>query len=112
MEIASASMPRMERVKTRRPIALREVRRVLPYSLRTLIALACFGLATAAAQEAAYPSRPIRIVVPAAPGGVTDILAPQLFEPITSSPEQFAEFIRTEAQEWGKVARDAKLKVD
>ena len=40
------------------------------------------------------------------------ILAPQLFEPITSSPEQFAEFIRTEAQKWGKVARDAKLRVD
>jgi tripartite-type tricarboxylate transporter receptor subunit TctC len=40
------------------------------------------------------------------------ILAPQLFEPITSSPEQFAEFVRTEAQKWGKVARDAKLRID
>ena len=40
------------------------------------------------------------------------VLAPQMFEPITSTPEQFAEFIRTEAQKWGKVARDAKLKVD
>jgi len=40
------------------------------------------------------------------------LLAPQLFEPITSSPEQFAGFIRAEAQKWGKVARDAKLRVD
>ena len=40
------------------------------------------------------------------------ILAPQLFEPITSSPEQFAEFVRVEALKWGKVVRDAKVKID
>ena len=40
------------------------------------------------------------------------LLAPQLFEPITSSPEQFAEFIRTEALKWGKVVRDAKVRID
>ena len=40
------------------------------------------------------------------------LLAPQLFEPITSSPEQFAEFIRTEALKWSKVVRDAKVRVD
>ena len=40
------------------------------------------------------------------------ILAPQLFEPITGSPDQFSEFIRTEALKWSKVVRDAKIKVD
>jgi tripartite-type tricarboxylate transporter receptor subunit TctC len=40
------------------------------------------------------------------------LLAPQLFEPITGSPEQFTEFVRNEALKWGKVARDAKLKID
>jgi len=40
------------------------------------------------------------------------ILVPGLLEPITSSPEQFAQFVRVEAQRWGKVARDVKLSID
>ena len=31
----------------------------------------------------------------------------QPFEPIATSPEQFAEFIRADARKWGKVLRDA-----
>jgi tripartite-type tricarboxylate transporter receptor subunit TctC len=39
-------------------------------------------------------------------------LTPQMFEPITSSSEHFAEFLKSETQKWGKVIRDANLKVE
>jgi tripartite-type tricarboxylate transporter receptor subunit TctC len=39
-------------------------------------------------------------------------LAPQMFEPMVSSPEKFAEFLAAESQKWGKVIRDAKLKLE
>lgn len=35
----------------------------------------------------------------------------QLYEPMTSSPEQFSEFIRAETQRWGKVIREQKLSI-
>jgi len=39
-------------------------------------------------------------------------LAPHMFDPLTSSPEQFAEFLKSETRKWGKVIRDANLKAD
>jgi tripartite-type tricarboxylate transporter receptor subunit TctC len=39
-------------------------------------------------------------------------VAPQMFQPMTSSPEEFASFIKSEAQKWSKVIRDANLKVE
>jgi tripartite-type tricarboxylate transporter receptor subunit TctC len=36
-------------------------------------------------------------------------LGPNYFEPITGTPEQFADSIRVEAARWSKVIRDAKL---
>jgi len=39
-------------------------------------------------------------------------LAPNFFEPIKGSPEQFAEFIKKEQAKWSKVIKDAKLSVD
>jgi tripartite-type tricarboxylate transporter receptor subunit TctC len=39
-------------------------------------------------------------------------LDPQMFEPITSSPEEFAEFIRTESKKWSALIRDAKLSIE
>lgn len=39
-------------------------------------------------------------------------LDPQGFEPIVSSPERFSEFTKSEALKWGKVVRDAKVKLD
>jgi tripartite-type tricarboxylate transporter receptor subunit TctC len=34
------------------------------------------------------------------------------FEPMTSTPEQFGEFVKTEIVRWGKVIRDANLSID
>jgi tripartite-type tricarboxylate transporter receptor subunit TctC len=39
-------------------------------------------------------------------------LDPQLFEAITTSPEQFAEFIRAESQKWSKVLREANVRIN
>jgi tripartite-type tricarboxylate transporter receptor subunit TctC len=32
--------------------------------------------------------------------------------PVTSSPEQFSVFIRKEADRWGKVMKEAAIKID
>ncbi len=39
-------------------------------------------------------------------------LEPLLYEVMTSSPEQFGDFINAETTKWAKVIRDANLKVD
>jgi tripartite-type tricarboxylate transporter receptor subunit TctC len=39
-------------------------------------------------------------------------LAPSYFEPITGSPEQFAEYVKREVEKWSKVIRQAKITVD
>ena len=35
----------------------------------------------------------------------------QLYEPMTSSPEEFAQFIKTETQKWAKVIREQNLQI-
>jgi len=39
-------------------------------------------------------------------------LAPQLFEPLTSSPAQFAAFLAAETGKWSKVIRDANVRLE
>ena len=39
-------------------------------------------------------------------------LVPQAFESIAGPPEQFGEYMRAEAQKWGRVARESKVKLD
>jgi tripartite-type tricarboxylate transporter receptor subunit TctC len=39
-------------------------------------------------------------------------IAPQMFQPMTASPEEFTAYIRSEAQKWSKVVRDANLKIE
>ncbi len=41
-----------------------------------------------------------------------NFLAANMFEPMVSSPEQFFAFIKSEAQKWGDVVRNAKVKLD
>ena len=56
--------------------------------IRALFVLGCLVSGLAFAQEGAYPSKTIRIVVPAAPGGVTDILARALAQRYTDAWQQ------------------------
>jgi tripartite-type tricarboxylate transporter receptor subunit TctC len=39
-------------------------------------------------------------------------LAPNYFEPIGGSPEEFAAYVKREAEKWSKVIREAKITVD
>jgi tripartite-type tricarboxylate transporter receptor subunit TctC len=39
-------------------------------------------------------------------------LAPQFFEPLVDTPAELAGFLDAEAKKWGKVIRDAKIKVE
>jgi tripartite-type tricarboxylate transporter receptor subunit TctC len=39
-------------------------------------------------------------------------LTPQMFEPMASAPEPFAELVRSEAAKWAKVIRDTNLSID
>lgn len=39
-------------------------------------------------------------------------LAPNMFEPMVGSPEQFSAFIESEARKWGQVVRNAKVRID
>ena len=39
-------------------------------------------------------------------------LAPQMFEPMASSPEEFADYIKRETAKWAKLIRERNLKID
>ena len=39
-------------------------------------------------------------------------LTPQMFEPMGSTPEEFADYIKAQTQKWAKVIREQKLSID
>lgn len=45
------------------------------------------------------------------PAFAKQYLAAQGLEPITGTPEEFASFIRAESKKWGKVVKDANIKL-
>lgn len=48
----------------------------------------------------------------AEPGFRAAVLDPQFFEPMTGSPLEFADFIKTDAEKWRRVIRVANVKVE
>jgi tripartite-type tricarboxylate transporter receptor subunit TctC len=45
------------------------------------------------------------------PGFRTQFMAPQMFDSMASAPEPFAQFIRSETQNWAKIIREQKLAI-
>src|SRR5271157_5710456 len=67
------------------------VQRALQRSCRigpAMLAAACLLLAPHAARGADYPKQTIRVVVPFAPAGVTDIVARVVFEHVARTTKQ------------------------
>jgi len=46
------------------------------------------------------------------PTVIKNFLEPQMFEPIAGTPEELTAFLASEAQKYGKLIRDANVKVE
>jgi len=64
-------------------------------SAKLLMATALFSVVTPDAFSQAYPSKPIRLIVPFAPAG--------------GPPEQFMTVIRRDVEKWKRVVKEAKI---
>ncbi|HEX2135148.1 MAG TPA: tripartite tricarboxylate transporter substrate binding protein [Microvirga sp.] len=83
-------------------------RRALGYALG---AAACLLSGTAAAQSSAYPTRPVRVIVPFTPGGTTDIFARLVGDKLSQSlGQQFV--IENRGGAGGNLGADAVAKAD
>ncbi len=72
-----------------------------------------FGLSTTAGTPREIVMKinaDVRQVI-AEPAIQEQFVAKQLYEPMTSSPEEFAAFVATETRKWGKVIREQNLEI-
>jgi tripartite-type tricarboxylate transporter receptor subunit TctC len=99
---------------SRRLAAFPEVPTVAESGLPGYEAVSWFGLFAPAGTPREAVSRVNADVqrVLADPDFREKFLAPNFFEPIAGSPEQFGEYVKREADKWSKVIRAAKITVD
>jgi len=94
--------------------ALPDVPTIAESALPDLRALTWFGLFTTGGTPREIVAKingdVSRIV--ADPAFRARFLEPQMFEPLVSPPEQFAAFLTAETHKWGKVIREANVRVD
>src|SRR5664279_2227946 len=105
------------------------------------VAAVVFALLPALCAAQAWPAKPIKWIVPFAPGGTTDILARTVSEKLTGalgvpvvvenkpgagggvgaglgaeivadSPEEFAALVKSEVVKWSEVVKKSGAKVD
>ena len=105
--------------------------------LRLALLFAATTALPTAAQQAAFPTKPIRLVVTVNPGNVGDVRARQIADKLSAetakalklpdvrsgiestggeiggdSPEQFQAYTLAEYERWGKIMRDANIRLD
>jgi hypothetical protein len=82
---------------------------------RGLAALAITLALSGSALAQAWPSKPIRMIVPYTPGGYTDFMARTVGQGIVAvgnTPEEYQAFVAEEIARWAKVIKDAGIKME